>query len=112
MHNVQQSHNVLILQAKRNTRPPSPAVSCGAAQTDNTAAVVGGVTAIVVTIAVATIVVVVLLRLHCGLPARTPVQYVHIVQIQVSAITIISLFSSVQGAHQSTGCTNQYQRGL
>ena len=47
---------------------------CGAAQTDNTAAVVGGVT-----IAVATIVVVALLRLLCGLPARTPVQYVHIV---------------------------------
>ena len=52
----------------------SATVLCGAAQTDNTAAVVGGVT-----VAVATIVVVALLRLLCGLPARTPVQYVHIV---------------------------------
>ena len=57
-------------------------MSCGTAQTDNTAAVVGGVTvAIVVTIAVAIIVVVALLRLRCGLSARTPVRYVHIEQI-------------------------------
>ena len=55
----------------------SPAVSSGHAET---AAVIGGVTvAVIVTVAVTMIVVVALFRLCCGLPARTPVQYVHIV---------------------------------
>ena len=88
-------------------------VFVAAPQTDNTAAIVGGVTSGVLIftliVAVTIIAVVALLRLRCGLPASTPVQYVHIVQIQVSAIIIISLCSSVQGAHQFTGCANQHQ---
>ena len=63
----------------------SVAVPSGTSQTDNTAAIVGGVTSGVLIftliIAVTVIAVVALLRLRCGLPARTPVQYVHIVQV-------------------------------
>ena len=72
----------------------SATVSSADAQTDYTAAIVIGATAMVLIVAITIIiVVVVLLRFRCGLPARTPVQYVHIVQIWVSAI--ISLCSSV-----------------
>ena len=50
-----------------------------------TAAIVGGVISglliLAIIVAVTIIAVVALLRLRCGLPARTPVQYVHIVQI-------------------------------
>ena len=50
-----------------------------------TAAIVGGVISslliLAIIVAVTIIAVVALLRLRCGLPARTPVQCVHIVQI-------------------------------
>ena len=71
-----------------DVRPPSisihssAAVPSGAAQTAITAAIVGGViVAIVLIVAMTIIVVVALLRLRCGPPARTPVQYVHTVQV-------------------------------
>ena len=65
----------------------SLAVPSAAPQTDNTAAIVGGVTSGVLIftliVAMTIIAVVALLRFRCGLPARTSVQYVHNVQIMV-----------------------------
>ena len=56
-----------------------------APETGNTAAIVGGVTSGVLIftliVAVTIIAVVALLKLHCDLPVRTPVQYVNIVLI-------------------------------
>lgn len=72
------------------------AVSSGAPQTDNSSAVVGGViVAVVVTIAITIIVVVALLRVRCGLTAKTPVQYV--LQILCSYKSVFS--SSVRSPH-------------
>ena len=63
----------------------SVAVPSGTSQTDNTAAIVGGVTSgvLIFTLIVAVTIIagVSMLRLRCGLPARTPVQYVNIVQV-------------------------------
>ena len=58
------------------------AVVTGAPQTDSTAVIVGGVTAVIivliVTVSVTIIVVVALLRNRTGQPARTTAQYVDI----------------------------------
>ena len=59
----------------------SPPALNGATQTGNTVAVVGGVIVVVHIVAVTITAVVALLMLCCDLPARTPVQYVHIAQI-------------------------------
>ena len=56
-----------------------------APETGNTAAIVGGVTSgiliFTLIVAVTVLAIVALLRLRCGLPARTPVQYVHTIQV-------------------------------
>ena len=67
-----------------------------------TAAIVGGAISGFLILAIAVVVTIVaLLRFCCGLPARTRVQYVHIEQIQVSAIIIISRCSSVHAGSPS-----------
>ena len=82
MHDVYVGHGVFQSITHSLHKYSSAAVPSGAAQTDITAAIVGGVTvAVVLIVAMTIIVVVVLLRLRCGPPARTPVQYVHTVQV-------------------------------
>ena len=57
-------------------------LSVAASQTDNTVGIVGGVASgvLIFTVIVA-VMIMALLKFCCGLPARTPVQYVYIVQI-------------------------------